>query len=99
MSKTREARLDMGPEQDSDRAVYQIKVQGHLDPSWEDWFNGMTVASEDEGNDTPSCTLTGPIADQSALRGMLSKIWDLNMTLISVIRIRDDNDSLGGKTT
>ena len=89
----------MNSEQDSDRVVYQIKVQGHLDPSWEDWFNGMTVASEDEGNDTPSCTLTGPIADQSALRGMLSKIWDLNMTLISVIRIRDDNDSLGGKTT
>ena len=89
----------MNSEQDSDRVVYQIKVQGHLDPSWEDWFNGMTVASEDESNDTPSCTLTGPIADQSALRGMLSKIWDLNMTLISVIRIRDDNDSLGGKTT
>ena len=79
-------------------ATYRIIVQGKLDPYWEDWFNGMTVASEDESNEIPVCTLTGPVADQSALRGMLSKIWDLNLTLISVIRIRHDNDSLGGKS-
>jgi hypothetical protein len=98
MSKTTGPRLGIDPEQDSDRAVYQIKLQGHLDPSWDEWFNGMTVASEDESNEIPVCTLTGPVADQSALRGMLSKIWDLNMTLISVIRIADDTESLGGKS-
>jgi hypothetical protein len=67
-------------------AGYQIKVQAELDERWSDWFNGMTVQSEDRGDNPPITTLTGP-ADQSALRGMLTKIWDLGLTLISVVPI------------
>ena len=68
-------------------AVYQIQVQGKLDESWSDWFSGMTITSE-----SGITTLTGPVADQSALRGILSKIWDLNLVLISVTRIEIDSE-------
>ena len=78
------------PEPGSDQAVYQIKVQGKLDDKWSDWFGGMTVTVQSESNDAPITTLTGAVADQSALRGILTKIWDLNLTLISVNRIEID---------
>jgi hypothetical protein len=67
--------------------TYQIQVQGRLDKDWSDWFSGMTVTFE--GGVT---TLTGTVADQSALRGILTKIWDLNLTLISVRRIEADGE-------
>ena len=70
-----------------DRPVtYQIKVEGKLDEGWSEWFSDMTVTFE-SGGSAPITTPTGPVADQSALRGILSKIWDLNLTLISVTRI------------
>lgn len=62
--------------------IYQIKMEGKLDENWSDWFSGMTVTLE--SNIT---VLTGPVADQAALRGILTKVWDLNLTLISVNRI------------
>jgi len=61
--------------------TYQIRVQGRLDENWSDWFSGMTITFE--GGVT---TLTGPIADQAALRGLMTRIWDLNLTLLSVTR-------------
>jgi len=67
-------------------ARYQIKVQGKLSENWSDWFSSMTVTLE---NDVT--ILTGPVADQAALRGILSRIWDLNLTLISVNRIETDS--------
>lgn len=78
------------PEPGSDQAVYQIRVQGKLDEKWSDWFGGMTVTVQSESNDAPITTLTGAVADQSALRGILTRIWDLNLTLISVNRIEID---------
>jgi hypothetical protein len=63
-------------------AAYQIKVQGKLDESWSDWFSGMDIACENG-----ITTLTGAVVDQVALRGILSKIWDLNLGLISVTPI------------
>jgi len=64
--------------------ICRIQVQGRLDEGcWSDWFGGMAIAFE--GGVT---TLTGPVADQAALRGMLCKLWDLNLTLISVQPIR-----------
>ena len=63
-------------------AGYQIKVQGRLDEGWSDWFAGLTVTFENGVT-----TLTGAVADQPALRGILTSIWDLNLTLISVNRI------------
>jgi len=67
-------------------AVYQIQVRGKLDENWSDWFSGMTVTFE-----SGITTLTGLVADQAALRGILSRIWDLNLTLISVTQIEMDS--------
>lgn len=81
-----------------DRLVtYQIKVQGRLDESWSDWFNGMTITVESERDDAPITTLIGAVTDQCTLRGILSKIWDLNLTLISVTQIEMDSKQEGGK--
>jgi hypothetical protein len=67
--------------------VYQIKVQGRLDASWSDWFDGMTLTFEHGDGDSPITTLTGAVVDQAALHGLLSRISDLNLTLISVTQI------------
>lgn len=61
-------------------ATYQIKVQGHLDECWSAWFGGLTV-TYDERDDT---ILTGPVADQAALHGLLKKVCDLALPLVSV---------------
>ena len=78
--------------------VYQIKVQGKLDHRWSDWFSGLTVAVGDASGNPPVTTLTGSI-DQAALRGILNRIWDLNLTLISVVPIGagDLSNSIGGR--
>ena len=60
--------------------IYQIRIKGLLDRRWTDWFGGMTVSATDEGD----TLLTGPVEDQAALHGLLKKVRDLGMTLISV---------------
>ncbi|MBN1583441.1 MAG: hypothetical protein JXA89_22215 [Anaerolineae bacterium] len=62
--------------------TYQIQVEGQVDASWSDWFSGMSCAYGDG-----ITTLIGPVVDQAALRGVLFKIWDLNLNLISVNRV------------
>jgi hypothetical protein len=62
--------------------VYEIKVQGHLDPSWSDWFDGMTIINKND-----KTLLVGVIPDQSALLGLLMKISHLNLNLLSVQRL------------
>ena len=69
----------MNNDQDTHCKVYQIKVQGRLDESWSGWFNGMAITLEGD-----TTTLTGAVVDQAALRGLLSRLWDLNLALISV---------------
>ena len=66
-------------------AVYHIAVQGELDADWQEWFSGMTitVARDKQGVVT---TLKGVVSDQAALRGILNRLWDLNLTVISVKR-------------
>jgi hypothetical protein len=71
-------------------ATYEITVEGKLDARWADWFNGMTVTTREVSKALVLTTLTGTIRDQSALRGILSRIWDLGLTLCSVARL-DDN--------
>jgi hypothetical protein len=61
--------------------IYRIRIEGELDEQWSDWFTGMAVAVEDGRRKVT--TLTGA-ADQSALRGILNKIWDLNLVVISI---------------
>ena len=60
--------------------VYQIRLKGHLHPQWSDWFEGLTIALEDNGD----TLLTGEVIDQAALHGILKKIRDLGMPLLSV---------------
>jgi hypothetical protein len=64
--------------------VYQIRIEGHLGPRWRDWFGGMTITLEDNGD----TLLTGPVVDQAALHGLLRKVRDLGMPLISAMRVR-----------
>ena len=74
-------------ENNDEQVIYQIKVKGILDEQWSDWFDGMTVKQHSH-EDT---TLTGLIRDQAALHGLLSKIRDLGLILLSVRRIDSFN--------
>ena len=62
------------------RMIYQMRVKGHLDSDWTDWFEGLTITREDNGD----TLLTGPVVDQAALHALLKKVRDLGMQLISV---------------
>ncbi len=65
-------------------AVYQIRIEGHLGPRWSEWFGGLTITPE-EGGET---LLTGPVADQAALHGLLRKVRDLGIPLKSAVRVK-----------
>ncbi|HET6596163.1 MAG TPA: hypothetical protein VFG81_11100 [Anaerolineales bacterium] len=60
--------------------IYQIRVKSHLGPEWTDWFEGLTITLEEDG----STLLTGPVLDQAALYGLLKKVRDLGVLLVSV---------------
>ncbi len=64
-------------------AIYQIRIKGHLDSLWKDWFEGLAIILEEDGN----TLLSGPLIDQAALHGVLKKVRDLGMILISVNRV------------
>lgn len=63
--------------------AYQIRIKGHLGRQWTDWFGGLTITLEDNGD----TLLTGPVVDQAALHGLLNKVRDLGTPLISVNRL------------
>ena len=75
-----------GYEKNQNVPVYQITIHGNLDSKWSGWFNGMTISTDD---DSLFSTLSGPISDQAKLRGILNKLWDLNMIIISVHQLQD----------
>ena len=75
------------PQTDPDQpAVYQIRIKGHLGPQWTAWFDGLTVTLAENGD----TLLTGPVVDQSALYGLLKKVRDLGMPLLSVVCLEAD---------
>ncbi len=75
---------ELNPKTDPSQAmVYQIRLKGHLGRQWTDWFGGLTITLEDSGD----TLLTGPVVDQAALHGLLKKVRDLGLPLLSVNRV------------
>jgi hypothetical protein len=76
---------DLDPKSDPGRSmIYQIRIEGHLGPRWTDWFGGLTITPTDDGD----TLLTGTVADQAALHGLLRKVRDLGIPLVSAIRMK-----------
>ena len=65
-------------------ATYQIKVVGHLDESWSEWAGGMAITVENGDDSPPVTTLTGVVADQAALHGLLRRLYSLGLPLMLV---------------
>jgi hypothetical protein len=65
---------------------YQIRIKGHLDSQWTDWFEGLTITLGEDGD----TLLTGPVIDQAALHGLLKKVRDLGLPLVSVVQVQLD---------
>jgi len=75
---------ELSPENHADQPiVYQIRIKGHLSQQWANWFGEMTITLEEDGN----TLLTGQVIDQAALFGLLKKVRDLGMPLLSVDRV------------
>lgn len=72
--------------------IYQIRVKGHLGPQWTEWFEGLAMTLEEDGD----TLLTGPVADQSALHGLLRKVRDLGLLLLSVQSIGTEQTDAHG---
>ncbi len=72
-------------------ATYQIKIPGHLDESWSEWAGGMTITVEREGDGPPVTVLTGTVADQAALQGLLRRLYSLGLPLLSVNQVDTEN--------
>ena len=66
--------------------IYQIKIKGHLGREWTGWVQGLAITLEEDGN----TLLTGPVVDQAALHGLLKKVRDLGMPLVSVSPVEPD---------
>ena len=66
--------------------IYQIRVKGHLGQQWMDWFDGLIITLEEDGD----TLLTGPVVDQAALHGLLKKVRDLGLPLVSVNPVGPD---------
>jgi hypothetical protein len=84
----------MADEQRKDASeIYEIKIQGHLDTKWSEWFYGMTITHENEW----LTTLYGPLPDQTVLHSVLDRIRDMNLPLISVNQIVPDGQNIGNE--
>ena len=66
--------------------TYEICVKGHLDQHWSAWFDGMTITNGANGD----AIISGPLVDQAALHSLLIKVYNLNLTLISVLHVETD---------
>jgi hypothetical protein len=74
----------------SNTKVYEIRLKGHLEARWVKWFDGMSITLDDNGN----TLLSGPVADQAALHGLLKKVRDLGLALLSVNSVEPDAEEV-----
>jgi hypothetical protein len=74
---------------------YEIRVKGHLADRWTTWFDGLTIRPEPDG----STVITGPIADQAALHGVLHRLRDVGIPLISLTEVPSDHHHTDGPTS
>ena len=75
----------------ADADSYEIRLRGRLDPRWAGWFDGMTVSTDADG----TTLLRGPVADQAALHGLLARLRDLGLPLLSVRQVPSEGRSGG----
>ncbi len=73
-------------EEENTPIFYEIRIRGHLDERWSDWFGGMTLTQEEDG----TTLLTGPVVDQAALYGLLRRVRDTGVSLLSVNPVDSD---------
>jgi hypothetical protein len=71
------------PDRYDEPTLYEIRIKGHLDDQWAEWFDGLSLTHNSDG----TTILAGPVVDQAALHGVLRKVRDLALTLVSVIRV------------
>jgi hypothetical protein len=69
---------------------YEIRVRGHLDSRWDAWFDGLTLTQESDG----TTLIHGPVVDQAALHGLLQKVRDVGLPLVSVTQVEPDQPSV-----
>ncbi len=74
----------------SNAPYYQIRLKGHLDDRWSEWFEGLTITLEEDGN----TLLTGRVSDQAALHGILKKVRDVGLPLLSVNSVEPDSEEV-----
>ena len=76
--------MSTGPQHHPGR--YEIRLKGHLDSRWAAWFDGLSLTNESDG----TTIIHGPVADQAALHGLLQKVRDIGLPLVSVTQVRPD---------
>ncbi len=75
--------MDMSTDRSPESGRYEIRLQGRLPCRWAAWFDGMSLSTEDDG----TTVLSGPVADQAALHGLLTRVRDMGLPLLSVTRV------------
>jgi len=73
--------------------IYQIRIKGHLDHQWSEWFDGLTITPEEDG----TTIITGPVLDDAALHGLLKKVRDSGTQLLSVNQLGEDTKKTENK--
>ena len=78
----------MSTGQDHEPGLYQIRVKGHLESRWAAWFDGMRLTHETDG----TTNICGPVVDQAALHGLLRKLCDIGLPLVSVTQVHEEEE-------